>query len=175
MHSLHTMSWKDPALCVFRSASHRLLTRIIRTATLVTCETVSRKVLGKSWYLVLHIRCSHLCHLNTFRLWRDQVSAPTAGPQVWVERTSHTCMQEKKTKKQGYSTPQCVIYTSVQTGCGRIEGVPWGRFSSAPLSLPSCPHPLCRRRNRHLSGPVQGRRSASYITTLLSWGCAAGL
>lgn len=120
--------------------------------------------------------CSHLCHLNTVMLLGGQVSVPTAGPQSWDFTHIHT---EKRggggRKNEGDSTPQCVIYTSVQTGCGRIEGVPWGRLSSAPLSLPSCPHPLCRRRNRRLSGPVQGRRSASYITTLLSWGWEAEL
>ncbi|KAA8583938.1 hypothetical protein FQN60_015146 [Etheostoma spectabile] len=56
-----------------------------------------------------------------------QCQHPEQGPEL-IRRD----FTEKNNK--GHSTPRCVIHTSVQTGCGRIEGFPWGKLSNAPLS-----------------------------------------
>lgn len=137
-------------------------------------ETVSSNIMGKtkSPSPLMHTACSHFCHRAYIGPIRGQVSALAQGPPEMV-RIDFTHPRWEKTKQGPLSL--CASSIRLQTGCGRIEGVPWGTFLSAPLSPPSCPHPLCTRRNRQLRGPVKVRRSASYITSLLSWGWAAEL
>lgn len=110
----------------------------------------------------------------SFTPLEDRVSVSTVGPWRWGEGTS-TCIRRGKKRKEVHLAPQCVSHTSVQTGCGRIEGVSWGRVSSTPLFLLSCPRPHGRSRNRPLCCPALARRFASYITTALSWGWPAQL
>lgn len=144
------LSRKGPSLWLFRATSNRLTRKISCCIVSMSCEWLGRDLWEKVAPLCSKHVCSHLCHPDTLIALGGLVSAPAAGPPIRVKGL-HT--QRKKNK--GHSTPRCVIHTSVQTGCGRIEGFPWARLASMPLSLPSCPHPLFRRRNRRLSGPTR--------------------
>lgn len=147
---------------------------VIEGVRLHVRQTFGSKVMGQSRFPVCHICMFTPCHIKSIVPLGGQVSVPGAGPQSCLEGTSHAYIEERKKEKERAARPlRASSIRHVQTGCGRMEGVPWGRLSSTRLSLPSCPHPLCRRRNRRLRGPGQGRRSASYISTLLSWGWEA--
>lgn len=99
--------------------------------------------------------CSHLC-LSCQEGWGVWSSALPAAPCSFSgNELTHTNAHRQINEVP--STPQCVIHTSVQTGCGRAEGIPLGKLSSAPLSLLSCPRPRCRPRNRRLFGLVKKR------------------
>lgn len=113
---------------------------------------------------------SHKLTLIPEGAWRSTGVSTHRWPREMVRMSFTHTWREKKAPNKGRSTPQCVIYMSANRMWeDRMRPTGEG-FSSAPLSLSSFPHPLCRRRNRRLSGLIHGRRSASYITALLSPG-----
>lgn len=66
----------------------------------------------------------------------------------------------------GHLTPQCVIHTSVQTGCGRADEVPLGlvvRHLSAILSSAAL-----QEQKLMVPGTSIHRMSASYTTTFIT-------
>lgn len=102
----------------------------------------------------------------------SRVSALMTGLWSSVKGTSHTYTENKMRATRPLSASSIRL---CKQDVGGLKASHGGRLSSAPLSLPSCPHPLCRRRNRRLSGPIQRRRSASYVIRLLNWSWAAEL
>lgn len=107
----------------------------------IGCKTEFPACWRSSW-------SSYFCHLPTVGPDGAQVSVrhTQVNPRPWGTAFKH--------KWRIKATPK-VIWTHsassicLQTGCGRIEAH-GGRNSSAPLSLSSFAHPLCRRRNRRL-------------------------
>lgn len=117
---------------------------------------------------------SHKLTLIPEGAWRSTGVSIQRWPREMVRMSfTHTWRKKKKPPNKGRPTPQCVIYMSANRMWEDRRRPTGEGFSSAPLSLSSFPHPLCRRRNRRLSGLVHGRRSASYITALLSPGWTA--
>lgn len=92
---------------------------------------------------------SYFCHLPTVGPEGAQVSVHDTQVNPRAGRMGFTHTWRKKTTPK-LSWPLSASSICLQTGSGGIEGVTRGRISSAPLSLSSFPHPLCRRRNRRL-------------------------
>lgn len=84
-----------------------------------------RHLAGKLWERVNPLCskniCSHFYHFNTNGPMGGLVSAPTEGPQRWLESTSHIHTEKNKTRA---TQPLSASSIRLQTGCGRIEGVP---------------------------------------------------
>lgn len=119
---------------------------------------------------------SYFSHLPTVGPEGAQVLArgTQVNPRAVRMAFTHTWKKNNNnTTKPKVGWPPSASSICLQTGCGRIEGVPRGKdFKRAP-----CLHrpflTLSAGAERDGSGLVHGGRSASYITALLSPGWTA--
>lgn len=105
------------------------------------------------------ISASSLCSSHLPTVGAEGAPASVRSTQVnprAVRKEFHTYMKKQQhNQPKGRLTPSASSIC-LQTGRGRIEGVPRGdgRIPSAPLSPSSLPQPLCRRRKRRLRQEV---------------------
>lgn len=142
---------------------HRRVHAVLRE--LLTGPSV-RDILGKTQIPrrapppAMRTACSHFTRLPCYIGGRGGVEGRKRSgvcghaPRGRGEQNSH--MHAGRENKTRATQPPSASSIRLQTGCGRTGGgIPQGDhflvfccFLRAPLSPPSCPRPLCTRRNR---------------------------
>lgn len=126
-----------------------------------------RQLAGRLWERVNPLCSTYVCsHFNHF-ITIGPLGGHRKPPKAGLNQI-HTYTRKKKRKKEGPLNPSVRhLYVGKQDVGGskasRRGGFQVRHSPHRPVLTLSC-----RRRNRRLSGPIQGWRSACYITTLLS-------